>query len=77
MGGKESKMQTKKRAPHAYQKGDIVRDIWTGEVFTVIRSYWQEYAGGDTADYTVCFEPTATQPTPWNKSSNLEPVTDQ
>lgn len=67
---------TTTRTPTAFVKGDKVRDIFTGEVFTVIRSYWQDYAGGDTADYTVLFEATATQPTPWNKSRNLERVSD-
>ena len=65
-----------KRRPRPYNKGDKVRNIYTGEVFTVITSYWQNYAGGDTADYTVTFEPTKDQPTPWNKSTNLEPVDD-
>lgn len=53
-----------------FNKGDKVRNRYTGEVFTVIRSYLQSYSG--RSDYTVEFEPTATQPTPWNKGSNLE-----
>ncbi len=61
-----------------FNKGDKVQDIYTKEIFTVKRAYWQNYAGGSTADWTVEFEPTATQPTPWNKGSNLvlyqEPV---
>ena len=64
----------RKRVPHPYEPGDRVRDIYTGAEYTVKRCYWQEYAGGDTADYTVEFEPTADQPTPWDKSTNLEPI---
>lgn len=60
--------------PQRFNKGDNVQDIYTGEIFTVKRSYWQHYAGGSTSDYTVEFEPTATQPTPWNKSQNLKLV---
>jgi hypothetical protein len=56
----------------AFKKGDKVKDIYTGEIYTVKESYIQDYAG--KPDYTVIFEPTATQPTPWNKSSNLELV---
>ena len=62
------------RQPQRFKQGARVRDIYTGAEYVVIRSYWQEYAGGDTADYTVTFEPTADQPTPWNKSRNLEPI---
>ncbi len=58
-----------------YRKGDRVRNRFTGETFTVkVDAYWQDYAGGDTADYTVEMEATADQPTPWDKSRNLEPV---
>ena len=64
----------KKNKPRPFDKGQKVRNVYTGEVFTVKTCYWQNYAGGDTADYTVTFEPTADQPTPWNKSSNLELV---
>ena len=64
-------MKTKLGTPTQYAKGTKVRDIYTGEVFTVKRSYWQAYAGGDTSDYTVELEPTDSQPTPWNKSCNL------
>lgn len=57
---------------HEYAKGDKVQDIYTGQVYTVKRSYWQAYAG--EGDYTVEFEPTAEQHTPWNKSRNLKAV---
>ena len=67
-------MSKQQRQPTEFKRGDKVRDIYTGEVYTVIRSYWQYYAGGDTSDYTVEFEATATQRTPWNKSRNLEAV---
>ena len=63
---------SKQQPAREYVKGDKVRDVYTGEVYTVKRSYWQAYAG--EGDYTVEFEPTATQPTPWNKSRNLMPV---
>jgi hypothetical protein len=62
------------RQPHPYNKGDKVRDIFTNKIFVVERSYWQDYAGGDTADYTVVFEAMPDQPTPWNKSRNLEVI---
>lgn len=66
---------SKQRQPYPYRKGDKVRNIYTGETFTVKRdAYWQNYAGGDTADYTVPLEATDDQPTPWNKSCNLEMV---
>ncbi len=66
---------TKSRQPYPYEKGDKVRDIWTGEEFTVKQNIgWQPYAGPSTADYTITFEPTESQPTPWNKSRNLEPL---
>ena len=57
--------KTKRRWPRPYYKGDKVRNIYTGETFTVKTCYWQN------SDYTVTFEPK-TQPTPWNKSTNLE-----
>ena len=57
--------------PHKYQKGDKVIDIHTGEHYTVKCSYWQYYTGGNTSDFTVEFEPTDAQKTPWNKSRNL------
>ena len=57
-----------------FNKGDKVQDIYTKEIFTVKRAYWQFYAGGSTSDWTVCFEPTATQLTPWNKGCNLKHV---
>ena len=57
-----------------FNKGDKVQDIYTDEIFTVKRSYWQNYAGGSTADWTVLFEATDTQPTPWNKGSNLRVI---
>jgi hypothetical protein len=65
------------RQPRQYRKGQKVRDIYTGKVYTVRRDgYWQNYAGGDTADYTIELESIdASQPTPWNKSRNLKPVT--
>ncbi len=59
-----------------FNRGDRVRNIYTGTEYIVSRVYWQEYAGGDTADYTVEFQPTADQPSPWNKSSNLELISD-
>ncbi len=64
------------RKPYPYSKGDKVRDIYTGKVYTVKRNgYWQPYAGLDTADYTVALESIdPSNPTPWNKSRNLEPV---
>ena len=52
-----------------FKKGDKVQDIYTDEIFTVKLAYMQDYAG--TPDCTVEFEPTASQPTPWNKGSNL------
>jgi len=58
------------RNPKPFDKGDRVRNVYTGEEYVVIRSYWQDYAGA--GDYTVLLEPTATQRTPWNKSTNLE-----
>lgn len=67
---------TETQRPIEYSKGTRVRKIATGEIFTVKRSYWQNYAGGSTSDYTVLFEPTETQPTPWDKSRNLELVSD-
>lgn len=67
---------SKKRKPYPYRKGDRVRDVYTGNVYTVsLDAYWQPYAGGGTADYTVELESIdADQPTPWDKSSNLEEV---
>lgn len=67
---------SKAQPRRAYRKGDIVRDVYTGKVYTVKQNaYWQPYAGGDTADYTVPLESIdPSQPTPWNKSTNLEPV---
>lgn len=77
--GKHKVMKSK---PYPYSKGDRVRDIYTGKVYTVKHDgYWQNYAGGGTrfnplfADYTVELESIdPSQPTPWNKSRNLEPV---
>ncbi len=63
--------ESKKQPRREYRKGDRVRNVFTGEEFVVIRSRWQNYDGGDSADYTVEFEPTKDQPTPWDKSSNL------
>jgi len=60
--------------PREYKSGERVQNIYTGQVYTVKRSYWQAYAGGNTSDYTVEFEPTEDQPTPWDKSTNLRPV---
>lgn len=54
-----------------FHQGDNVQNIRTGEHSIVKRAHWQNYAGGSTADWTVEFEPTAAQPTPWNKGSNL------
>lgn len=64
------------RQPRPYEKGEKVRDIYTGQVYTVKENMGrQEYAGGDTADYTILLESIdPSQPTPWNKSRNLEPV---
>ncbi len=71
-------MATTRQPPRPYRKGDKVRNIYTGKVYTVKRDgYWQPYAGGDTSDYTVELESIdESQPTPWNKSTNLEPVTE-
>ena len=55
-----------------FEKGDKVQDIYTDEIFIVKRSYMQDYAG--KPDQTVLFEPTETQPTPWNKGRNLRLV---
>ena len=64
------------RSPKQYRKGDKVRNIYNGKVYVVKREgYWQEYAGGDTSDYTIELESIEkSQPTPWTKSQNLEPV---
>lgn len=65
----------KARQPREYRKGEKVRRDLDGKVYTVKRSYWQRYAGGDTSDWTVELESIdPTQPTPWDKSTNLEPV---
>jgi hypothetical protein len=57
-----------------FNKGDKVRDIYTGEIFTVKRSYMQNYDG--KPDWTVEFEPGmkngSWQETPWNKGANLK-----
>ena len=63
---------SKQQPATQFAKGAKVRDVYTGEVYTVKRSYWQAYAG--EGDYTTEFEPTATQRTPWNKSRNLQAV---
>lgn len=63
--------------PRPFKPGQKVRNIYTGKTYIVKRCYWQPYAGGKTSDYTVEFEPTDEQPTPWDKSSNLEPVMEQ
>ena len=56
-----------------FNKGDKVKDKYTGEIFVVKTAYWQDYAG--TRDLTVVFEPAfhlgQWQETPWNKGSNL------
>lgn len=61
----------KNNKPTEFMKGDKVRSIYNGtdkiEVRTVSNCYWQNYAGGDTSDYTVVFEEGG-----WNKSTNLE-----
>ncbi len=64
-----------KGKPRQYFKGDKVRRDLDGQVYRVKRDgYWQRYAG-DTSDYTVELESIdATQPTPWDKSRNLDPV---
>jgi len=56
-----------------FHKGDKVRDIHTGKEYTVVECFWQPYAGGDTADYTIVFEREGDSQ-PWNKSRNLELV---
>lgn len=66
-------MAGKYKPGRCYRPGDRVRDIYTGLEYTVKRCYWQFYDWA-TADYTVEFEAAHGQPTPWNKSSNLEPV---
>jgi len=43
------------RRPHNYSIGAKVRDIYTGKVNTVSKSYWQWYAGPPTSDYTIEF----------------------
>lgn len=62
------------RLPKGYQKGDKVRRDLDGKVYTVQRDgYWQNYAGGATSDFTVMLESIdPSQPTPWDKSRNLE-----
>lgn len=52
-----------------FSKGDTVQDIYTDEIFVVKSVCYQNYDG--KPDATVTFEPTADQPTPWNKGSNL------
>ena len=52
-----------------FNKGDTVQDIYTDEIFVVKSVCFQDYAG--KPDATVTFEPTESQPTPWNKGSNL------
>ena len=39
-------MSKQLQQPYQYRKGDKVRDIHTGETFTVKFSYWQNYEGG-------------------------------
>ena len=75
--GNEETAQGKPELPTQFAVGTKVRDIYTGEINTVKGSYWQNYAGGNTADYTVEFEPTEAQPTGWNKSRNLREVQPQ
>lgn len=68
-------MPLNNKMPRIYYPGNKVRDIYTGEIFTVKDCYKQQYCGMACGfDYTVVFEPTKTQPTPWNKSTNLQPV---
>lgn len=68
-------IRRKGRLPRQYQKGDKVRRDLDGKVYTVKRSCWQNYAGGDTSDWTVELESIdPSQPTPWDKSTNLEPA---
>jgi hypothetical protein len=63
------------RLPQSYQKGEKVRRDLDGRVYTVKRSYWQNYDGGETSDFTVELESIdPSQPTPWDKSRNLELV---
>ena len=69
-------MSKQRQQPYPYSKGDKVRDIHTGKVFIVkLNGYWQNYEGG--GDYTVEFEATDEQPTPWNQSRNLVMATEE
>jgi len=54
------------------RKGDVVRNVYNGKIFTVKHSYRQNYAG--SPDWTVLFEPAYGQATPWDKAQNLELV---
>lgn len=67
--------KSKMQKPRPYGKGDLVENVFTGEVFTVKACYWQHYEGG--GDYTVEFEATDTQPTPWDRSSCLRPIAEE
>lgn len=68
----------KTRNPYCFDPGDAVENVFTSERFTVKKCLgWQFYAGGDTSDYTILFESTEDQPTPWNKSRNLKLVEKQ
>ena len=60
-------MQTK----ITYKRGEKVVQVYFPErgVRTVKAYYWQEYAGGDTSDYTVEFDGGG-----WDKSTNLIPA---
>ena len=67
-------MSKTKKKPIRFEKGDVVRSIHDKKVHVVKNVHWQHYAGGNTSDYTVIFEPEDNQPTPWDKSMNLELV---
>jgi hypothetical protein len=63
----EERTMADKRRPTRFEPGTRVKDIYTGAIKTVSTIYWQEYAGGDTSDYTVVFVEGG-----WNKSQNLD-----
>jgi hypothetical protein len=61
---------TKTNMPTLFHKGERVRNVFTGAEYIVKCCQWQWYDG--QGDYTVEFEPAGNQPTPWDKSQNLE-----
>jgi len=61
--------------PQSFKTGQRVENIHTKKVYIVKRSYFQFYDATYTlGDYTVEFEPTEDQPTPWDKSTNLRAI---